>query len=159
VDPTFGHNAWNIHFVLATNGVNPFKHTRSTWSTWPIVLLNYNLPPWLSTKKFFLMLCLLIPGKQSVTSECFDVYMEPLVEELLELWSGVPPFDITEEEGLHNFTLQAMLIWTIHESRLSWIQHSRQMCTLRLCWMSLVWRRTRCRTLYRIRQANIRRMP
>jgi hypothetical protein len=53
--------------------------------------------------------------KQSMTSECFDVYMEPLVEELLELWSGVPTFDITEEEGLRNFTLRAMLIWTIHD--------------------------------------------
>jgi hypothetical protein len=36
--------------------------------------------------------------------------MEPLVQELLELWSGVPVFDITEEEGLRNFTLRAMLI-------------------------------------------------
>jgi hypothetical protein len=66
-------------------------------------------------QKFFLMLCLLIPGKQSITSECFDVYMELLVEELLELWSGVPAFDIIEEEGLHNFMLRAMLIWTIHD--------------------------------------------
>jgi hypothetical protein len=115
VDPTFGQDARNVHFVLAVDGVNPFKQTRSTWSTWPVVLLNYNLLPWLSTKKFFLMLCLLIPGKQSVTSECFDVCMEPLVEELLELWSGVPTFDITEKEGLRNFTLRAMLICIIHD--------------------------------------------
>jgi hypothetical protein len=31
------------------------------------------------------------------------------------LWSGVPAFDITKEEGLCNFTLRAMLIWTIHD--------------------------------------------
>jgi hypothetical protein len=37
------------------------------------------------------------------------------VEELLELWSSVLAFDITKEEGLRNFTLQAMLIWTIHD--------------------------------------------
>jgi hypothetical protein len=61
------------------------------------------------------MLCLLIPGKQSVTSKYFDVYMRPLMEELLELWSGVPAFDITEQEGLRNFTLRAMLIWAIHD--------------------------------------------
>jgi hypothetical protein len=115
VDPIFGHDARNVHFALAADGVNPFKQTHSTWLTWPVVLLNNNLPPWLSTKKFFLILCLLIPGKQSVTSECFDVYMRPLMEELLELWSGVPAFDITEEEGLRNFTLRAMLIWTIHD--------------------------------------------
>jgi hypothetical protein len=33
--------------------------------------------------KFFVILVLLIPGKESITSEVFDVYMEPLVEELL----------------------------------------------------------------------------
>jgi hypothetical protein len=55
------------------------------------------------------------PGKQSVTSEHFDVYLAPLIEELLQLWYGVPTFDIIQEEGLRNFTLQAMLIWTIHD--------------------------------------------
>ena len=85
VDPTFRNDARNTHFALAADGVNPFKQNRSTWSTWPVVLLNYNLPSWLSTKKFFVMLALLIPGKQSVTSDVFDVYLEPLVEELLQL--------------------------------------------------------------------------
>jgi hypothetical protein len=95
VDQTFGNDVRNVHFALAADGVNPFKQIRSTWSTWPIMLLNYNLPPWLSTKKFFHMLCLQILGKQSVTSEHFNVYMAPLVEELLQLWYGVPALDIT----------------------------------------------------------------
>jgi hypothetical protein len=42
------------------------------------------------------------------------VYMAPLVEELLQLWYGVPALDITQEECSRNFTLLAMLIWTIH---------------------------------------------
>jgi hypothetical protein len=50
-----------------------------------MLLFNYNLPSWLCTKKFFIILALLIPRKQSVNMENFDVYMEPLVEELLEL--------------------------------------------------------------------------
>ena len=57
----------------------------------------------------------MIPSKQSVISEHFDVYMMPLVEELLQLWYGVPALDITQEEGSKNFTLRAMLIWTIHD--------------------------------------------
>jgi hypothetical protein len=105
------------------------------------MLLNYNLPPWLSTKKFFVMLCLLIPGKQSVTSECFDVYLEPLVEELLELWSCVLAFDITKEEGLRNFKLRAMLIWTIHDflgyGTVGGFAHQGFVAC-----MSLVWRRS-----------------
>jgi hypothetical protein len=44
VDPTFGQDTRNVHFALAVDGMNPFKQTRSTWSTWPVVLLNCNLP-------------------------------------------------------------------------------------------------------------------
>jgi hypothetical protein len=61
------------------------------------------------------MLALLIPGKESVTSEVFDVYMEPLVEELLQLWYGIPAYDITKEQGQRRFTLRAVLMWTIHD--------------------------------------------
>jgi hypothetical protein len=85
VGPIFEEDLHNVHFALAADGVNPFKQTRSTWSTWLVTLLNYNLPLWLSTKKFFILLALLIPGKDSVTSDNFDIYMEPLVEELLQL--------------------------------------------------------------------------
>lgn len=115
VDPSFGDDVRNLHLALAADGVNPFQHTRSTWSTWPVTLLNYNLPPWLCTKKFFIILALLIPGKQSVTSEVFDVYMAPLVEELQQLWTGVRAYDGAEEEGRRDFKLRAMLLWTIHD--------------------------------------------
>jgi hypothetical protein len=45
----FGEDARNAHFALAADGVNPFQQNHSTWSTWLMLLLNYNLPPWLST--------------------------------------------------------------------------------------------------------------
>jgi hypothetical protein len=80
-----------------------------------MMLLNYNLPPWLCTKKFFVLLALLIPRKESITSEVFDVYLEPLVEELLQLWYGIPAYDITKEPTLQTFTLQAVLLWPIHD--------------------------------------------
>jgi hypothetical protein len=115
VDPTFGDDPRHAHFALAADGVNPFKQNRSSWSTWPVLLLNYNVPPWLTTKKFFILLSLLIPGKESVTSEVFDVYLEPLVDELLELWAGVPAYDITKDMGQRSFQLRAMLLWTIHD--------------------------------------------
>jgi hypothetical protein len=115
VDPVFKEDARNVHFALAADGVNPFKQTRSTWSTWPVLLLNYNLPPWLCTKKFFIMLALLIPGKQLVTTENFDVYMEPLLEELLELWKGVLTYDVLKDMGSREFRLRGMLLWTIHD--------------------------------------------
>ena len=115
VDPSFALHPRNVHFALAADGVNPYKQNRSTWSTWPVLLLNYNLPPWLSTKFFFMMMALLITGKESVTADVFDVYLEPLVDELLELWAGVPAYDVSEVAGSKNFQLRAMLLWTIHD--------------------------------------------
>jgi len=61
------------------------------------------------------MLALLIPGKQSVTVELFDVYLGPLVDELLELWKGVPAHDVVQEVGSRFFNLRAVLMWTIHD--------------------------------------------
>jgi hypothetical protein len=115
VDPTFCNDAWNIHFVLVADGVNPFKQTRSSWSTWLVTLLNYNSTPWLCTKKFFVLLALLTLGKDLVTSEVFDMYMEPLVEEILQLWYGISTYDITKEQGQRTFNLRVVLLWTIHD--------------------------------------------
>jgi hypothetical protein len=47
------------------------------------------MPPWLTIKKFFLMLVLLIMGKELVKSNNIDVYLAPFLEELQELWRGV----------------------------------------------------------------------
>ena len=115
VDSTFGEDPRNVHMGLAADGVNPFKLQRSTWSTWQVMLLNYNIPPWLTTKKFFIMLVLLIPRKQSVTGQFFDVYLAPLVEELQHLWRGVLAYDILKEVGSRTFNLRAILLWTIHD--------------------------------------------
>jgi hypothetical protein len=62
------------------------------------MLLNYNISPWLTTKKFFIMLALLIPEKQSVTSKVFDVYLEPLVA-----------YNVLKDLGSRAFKLRAML--------------------------------------------------
>ena len=53
IDCSFGNDDRNIHLGLAVDGVNPFKLQRCSWSTWLEMLLNYNIPPWLSTKKCF----------------------------------------------------------------------------------------------------------
>ena len=52
-----------------------------------------------------------------MTSEVFDVYMQPVIEELLQLWIGIPAYDVTKEVGSRNFNLRAVLLWTIHDFR------------------------------------------
>jgi hypothetical protein len=62
-----------------------------------------------------MLLALLIPRKQSVILEVFDVYLEPLVEEFLQLWEGVAAYDVAEDLGLRAFTVRGVLLWTIHD--------------------------------------------
>ncbi|KAL3685350.1 hypothetical protein R1sor_003372 [Riccia sorocarpa] len=112
--PDFTLEPRNLHFGLALDGVNPFSDKSTTWSTWPVLLINYNLPPWLATKKFFLHMALLIPGKESVRSSNIDVYLQPLIEELQELWRGVPLTDVSCSPS-QAFPLRAMLLWTVND--------------------------------------------
>lgn len=60
----FAFSNRNIRLGMALDSVNPFSNQPLSHSTWPVVLLNYNLPLWLVTKRFFLMLVLIIHGKR-----------------------------------------------------------------------------------------------
>ncbi|GKB84680.1 uncharacterized protein Tco_0956952 [Tanacetum coccineum] len=83
--PDFAKEPRNVRLGLASDGFNPFRNMSTSHSTWPVVLMPYNLPPWMCMKKPYLMLSLLIPGP-SAPGNNIDVYLEPLVEELKELW-------------------------------------------------------------------------
>jgi hypothetical protein len=85
IDRNFAEEKRNVQMGLSLDGVNPHSMQASSHSTWPILIVLYNLPPWLVTKKFFITLSLLISGKESPTSENIDVYLQPLMEELQEL--------------------------------------------------------------------------
>ncbi len=50
-----------------------------------------------------------------MTFENFDVYLQPLVEELQQLWIGVVAYDVLKPLGFRSFTLRASLLWTIHD--------------------------------------------
>ncbi|XP_071687049.1 uncharacterized protein [Rutidosis leptorrhynchoides] len=63
-------------------------------------------------KKPFLFLSLLIPGP-SAPDNNIDVYMQPLVDELKELWDiGVNTYDASTKSY---FTLRASLLWTVSD--------------------------------------------
>lgn len=57
------------------------------------------------------MLTLLIPGATQPGND-IDVYLEPLVEDLKELWiNGVSVYDALNKS---TFNLKAVLMWTIN---------------------------------------------
>lgn len=106
----------NLHLGICADGINPHSQKRSTHSVTPVMLLNYNIPPWLTSKKFFIMLSLLIPGPDATTGDHIDTYLSPLIEELKELWSeGVRCNDAARWRGEATFTLRAILLWCIHD--------------------------------------------
>jgi len=63
-------------------------------------------------KQTSFILSLVIPGPSSPGMD-IDVYLQPLINELLELWNvGVQTFDASKME---NFNMQAQLMWTIND--------------------------------------------
>ncbi|XP_048611476.1 uncharacterized protein LOC125585824 [Brassica napus] len=110
--PTFAAEERNLRLGLSTDGFNPFNMKNSMYSCWPVLLVNYNLPPELCMKKENIMLSLLIPGPHQ-PGNSIDVYLEPLIEDLNSLWSiGEATYDALTRS---TFTLKAMLLWTISD--------------------------------------------
>jgi len=106
----------NVRLGLAIDGVNMFSEKQSTWSTWSVVLFNYNIPPWLTMKKHFIVLSLIILRPKFVKGENIDTYFKPLVEELKKLWqTGMHVRDVSKVHEKHHFMLQAILLWMIHD--------------------------------------------
>ena len=54
---------------------------------------------------------MLIPGPKGPGND-IDVYLEPLVDELMQLWAGVDTYDVVTKK---NFFLRAALLWTMHD--------------------------------------------
>ena len=108
----FASDPRNVRLGLAADGFNPFGMLNVTYTTWPVILIPYNLPPWLCLKQLYWMMSMLIPGPKSPGMN-IDVYLQPLIDELKELWvKGVETWDAKVKK---NFTLRALLIWTIND--------------------------------------------
>lgn len=102
----------NVRLGLATDGFNPFRTMSTKYSCWPVILIPYNLPPWVCMKRSSFILSLLIPGPNS-PSVNIDVYLQPLIEELVQLWDlGLDTYDASVGE---NFRMRAALLWTIND--------------------------------------------
>ncbi|XP_060969476.1 uncharacterized protein LOC133036762 [Cannabis sativa] len=108
----FAADPRNVRLGLASDGMNPFKTLSVSHSTWPVILIPYNLPPWMCMKQPNFIMSLLIPGPEAPGNN-IDVYLEPLIEELKDLWEiGVDTFDASTKK---NFNLRASLLWTISD--------------------------------------------
>jgi hypothetical protein len=114
--PEFEHDPRHVRLGLASDGVSPHSlggKGRPT-SIWPVVVMNYNLPPWLSMKKGFFLLSLIILRPSKVKN--LDTYLALVVDELKTLWDGVWAYDGRKTTGgiPRVFKLRAICMWTMH---------------------------------------------
>ena len=110
--PEFAAKQRNIQLVLCSDGFNPYiQASAKPYSCWPEIVTPYNLPPEMCMSKPYMFLSCLIPGPHN-TKACIDVCLEPLIDDLKKLWSGVQTYDISRKQ---NFMMRASLMWKIND--------------------------------------------
>jgi hypothetical protein len=78
--PDFTSDSKNVRLGLTSDGFNLFGDMSTSHSTWPVMLVPYNLPPWMCMKKSSFILSLVISGPKSPGMD-IDVYLQPLIKE------------------------------------------------------------------------------
>jgi hypothetical protein len=98
---------------MSTDGMKSFMNN-STHTTWPIVLMILNLPPWLCNKQKYIILSGLISGPQQPGNN-IDTYFRPLIEDLKVLWynNGV---EVWDEHKREYFQLKVILFVIVSDS-------------------------------------------
>lgn len=108
----FSSDARNVRLGLSSDGFNPYGIMNVSYSCWPVILIPYNLPPWLCLKQPYWLMSMIIPGKMSPGNN-IDVHLQPLIDELKDLWYvGADTYDATTKK---NFQMYAALMWTIND--------------------------------------------
>jgi len=79
----FASDSRSIRLGFASDRFNPFCRMSTTYSTWPILLIPYNLPPWSCMKQHSL-----IGPRNDI-----DIYLQPLIHELKQLWNCIDVYD------------------------------------------------------------------
>ncbi|XP_042448989.1 uncharacterized protein LOC122033906 [Zingiber officinale] len=128
--PDFESEPRNLRLALAADGINPHGNLSSRYSCWPIMLVNYNLPPNMCMKRKYIMLTMLISGPKQPGND-IDIYLEVLVEDLQQLWEGVDGvYDAYRREDTYARHLEngKKMSFAGHRRFLSWFHpYRRQM--------------------------------
>jgi hypothetical protein len=107
--PQFKEEPRHLRLGLATDEVNSYSLQQSKYLVWPVVVLNYNLPPHLTMSNAFMWLALIIPGRRQVHN--MDIYLQPLIDELQLLWTqGVQVTDVSKPPTNQLLIMNAILL-------------------------------------------------
>ena len=86
--PYFGDEPRNLRLALASDEMNPFGNLSTNHNSWPVLLMIYNLSPWLCIKRKYIMLCMMIASPRH-TGNDIDVYLTSLIKDLRKLWEDM----------------------------------------------------------------------
>jgi len=109
--PNFAEDARNVRLGIATDGFTPYKLNAASYSCWPVFWVPYNLPPGVCMKPEYIFLAMVIPGPEH-PGKNLSILLQPLVDELIELWDGVQTWDASVKRG---FKMKASYLWSIHD--------------------------------------------
>jgi hypothetical protein len=91
-DPDFVMDVRNVHIGLAIDDFTPFTESVTSYSRWSVFAISYNLSLVLCRKYEHMFFCLIVPGPDNSGSQ-LNVMMQPLIEELKQLWIGVEAYN------------------------------------------------------------------
>lgn len=102
----------NVRLGLCSDGFNLYTQSSSSpYFCWPIIITPYNLPPEMCMSKTYMFLSFLISDSCNLKAN-IDVYLEPLIDDLKKLQSGVLTYDMSRKQ---NSTMKETLMWTIND--------------------------------------------
>ncbi|XP_037451250.1 uncharacterized protein LOC119321825 isoform X3 [Triticum dicoccoides] len=109
--PEFAEDRRNVRLVIAGDGFTPYKLNAAPYTCWPIFIAPLNLPPGILLKPEYIFLSLVIPGPEHPGKK-LSALMQPLADELMQLWDGVETWDAYHKV---NFPMKAAFLWSVHD--------------------------------------------
>ncbi|KAL0291577.1 UNVERIFIED_CONTAM: hypothetical protein Scaly_2541400 [Sesamum calycinum] len=112
--PDFVEEPRNVRLGLCIDGFAPQGQYGRTYSCWLVIITPYNLPTGMCMSSKYMFFTMVIPSPSN-PKRLIDVYLEPLIEELLQLWHvGVRTYDHTTDQA---FMMRAALMWIMNDHR------------------------------------------
>ncbi|KAL0371863.1 UNVERIFIED_CONTAM: hypothetical protein Scaly_0867900 [Sesamum calycinum] len=110
--PDFAEKPRNVQLGLCTDDFAPHGQYDRTYSCWSVIITPYNLSPGMcmSSEYIFMTMVILDPSN---AKHLINVYLEPLIKELLQLWHvGVRTYDHAMDKA---FMMRAALMWVVND--------------------------------------------
>ena len=74
----FKDEGLNFQLSISMDGVNPYSLQNTNYYVSWFMVINKNIPPWLSMKNEHFMLTIIVPARGWVKT--MDVYLQPLID-------------------------------------------------------------------------------